>query len=161
MTSKECKDRYFQKVYANAATILCACGCGKTLKNKDKYGRDRKFITGHNARKYYGEDASRWSAEKRWRNKNPDKVKNRKREYYRQRKLQAMSLKSNKCHTCNLEYNGTNAPVFEFHHTDPTTKESGITRLLTNKAWDVTLKELEQCILLCANCHNQFHGGQW
>ena len=50
--SKEAKKRYFKKIYDAAEMVECACGCKKLIKNKDKYGRDKKFISGHNNRKY-------------------------------------------------------------------------------------------------------------
>lgn len=161
MGIKDCKLRYFKKTYENAKTVKCKCGCGKLLKNKDRYGRDKFYVNGHNARKYHGEDSGRWSAEKRWRMKNPEKVRDGKRNFYRQRKLEAMKLLGNKCVECGLKYNGKNAPFFEFHHLDPSAKESGITRMLVNKAWRDTLKELKQCVLVCACCHNGIHGGEW
>lgn len=72
-----------------------------------------------------------------------------------------MALLGNVCKHCGLVYNGLNAPVFEFHHEDPEFKEIGITRILTNRAWNKVLEELAKCILVCANCHNQHHGGKW
>lgn len=32
-------------------TILCACGCGTIIKRYSKYGRERKYVLGHNNRK--------------------------------------------------------------------------------------------------------------
>lgn len=155
------KQKYFKKKYDNAPEVLCACGCGELIKSVDKYARPVKYKNGHNRRIYTGEDATPWAREKRWRVKNGPLLKDTKKEYYRSRKLKAMELKGNKCFFCGLAYNGANAPIFEFHHTDPLDKDGGITRMLTNKAWTTTLQELEKCVLVCANCHNQHHGGQW
>lgn len=52
LTAKEIKKRYFKKVYDNAKFVECECGCGSIIKNKDKYGRNKRFISGHNNRKY-------------------------------------------------------------------------------------------------------------
>lgn len=52
LTQKEIKQRYFDKVYAEAPLVECACGCGEQIKSKDRYGRDKRFVSGHNGRKY-------------------------------------------------------------------------------------------------------------
>lgn len=52
LSTKEIKQRYFDKVYANAKEIDCACGCGTKIKEKDKYGRKKTYVSGHNGRKY-------------------------------------------------------------------------------------------------------------
>lgn len=72
-----------------------------------------------------------------------------------------MAELGNKCYFCALEYNGTNAPVFEFHHVNPSEKDAGITRIVANLKWEKVLTELLKCVMTCANCHNQHHGGKW
>ncbi len=42
------------------------------------------------------------------------------------------------------------------HHTEPNAKDFSISRN-TNKAWNTVRKELDKCILLCANCHSEEH----
>ena len=159
--SKEVKERYWKKKQDSSLEINCACGCGKKLKSIDKYGRPVKFLSGHNNKKYEGEDSTKWAAQKRYRSNNFEKLKEYKKEYYRSKKLKAMELLGNKCKKCGIEYNGLNAPIFEFHHLDPHQKENSVTRMLINKAWSKTLYELKKCILICANCHNHTHGGNW
>lgn len=141
--------------------VECACGCNGTLPKYDAYKRERKFINGHNRRKYYGDDATNWAREKRWRTKRPDIVRRNKRDFYHKRKLMAMECLGNKCSSCNLEYNGRNAPVFDFHHTDPEGKEIGVSRIVSNRTWKKVKLELDKCVLLCRNCHSQLHGGEW
>lgn len=155
------KQRYFKNKYNNAPEIPCACGCGELIKSVDKYARPVRYVNGHNKRVYTGEEATPKAIKKRWRDKNSKKRNDIKRAYYRARKLKAMALKDNKCSFCGVEYNGSNAPIFEFHHTNPSEKDAGLTRMLINKAWATTLKELDKCVLVCANCHNQHHGGAW
>lgn len=48
--------------------------------------------------------------------------------------------------------------ALEFHHLDPKLKEYQITNLNTHKE-DTIVKELEKCILVCANCHREIHYG--
>ncbi|MCX6227341.1 MAG: HNH endonuclease signature motif containing protein [Bacteroidia bacterium] len=45
-----------------------------------------------------------------------------------------------------------------FHHIDPTTKKWSPSRIMSYR-WELVLKELEKCILLCANCHHEHHAG--
>ena len=47
--------------------------------------------------------------------------------------------------------------AFDFHHADPSTKDIGINKMLGGN-WDRLKKELDKCILLCANCHRVRHG---
>jgi len=48
--------------------------------------------------------------------------------------------------------------ALEFHHIDPKIKEYSITNLNTHRE-DTIIKELEKCILVCANCHREIHFG--
>lgn len=42
------------------------------------------------------------------------------------------------------------------HHVDPSKKEFGL-HSGSAKKWSLTKKEIEKCILLCANCHAEIH----
>lgn len=48
--------------------------------------------------------------------------------------------------------------ALEFHHIDPTKKEYRIANINTYKEYTI-IKELEKCILVCANCHREIHYG--
>ncbi len=43
-------NKYAQSIKLPRDPIVCGCGCGMILTNRDKQGRSRKFIQGHNAR---------------------------------------------------------------------------------------------------------------
>ena len=46
----------------------------------------------------------------------------------------------------------------DFHHTDPSIKDDTIARMTSNKSnIDDIMRETEKCIVLCANCHREFH----
>lgn len=46
----------------------------------------------------------------------------------------------------------------DFHHTNPTKKEFNIIQMAHNGySVDIILKELEKCVILCANCHRIEH----
>ena len=44
-----------------------------------------------------------------------------------------------------------------FHHTNPETKVSNISRLISQKDIDKLIDELNKCILVCFNCHQKIH----
>jgi len=148
MTKQEIKQRHFNKVYKEARVVSCACGCGIQIKNKDKYGRDRKYINGHNGRKY--DNPTQYKRE--WSRKNRHKIYLYKKLRYQRRKGELILLKGGKCTQCNLLYNGTNACVFDFHHLRDKHFLLNV-RNIGDKNWKIILKELMKCKLLCSNCH--------
>lgn len=48
--------------------------------------------------------------------------------------------------------------VLDYHHLDPTEKESNIGVILTH-AWKTIKKEIKKCVILCSNCHRKHHAG--
>ena len=70
------------------------------------------------------------------------------------RKKWAVKYKGGKCDNCGYnKYYG----ALEFHHTNPKEKEMGWTKMRL-VSLDKLKKELDKCILLCANCHRERHG---
>ena len=46
----------------------------------------------------------------------------------------------------------------DFHHIDPSIKDADIARMTSNKSnINDILAEAQKCIVLCANCHREFH----
>jgi len=72
------------------------------------------------------------------------------------KKIKAIEYMGNKCQDCNLHINNTHYSVFEFHHLDSNTKDYEWTKLRL-KSEDKIKKELDKCVLLCANCHRIRH----
>ena len=77
-------------------------------------------------------------------------------------KLSLILSKGGRCQICG--YNDLSCPaIFEFHHLDPSKKEHNIASLLdvvqTREREELLQKELENCILVCANCHRKLHWG--
>lgn len=158
LTIKQIKQRYFDKVYANAKMIKCACGCGRKLKSKDKYGRNVKFINGHNNRKY--KDPKQYQRE--WNKRNKKILYENKIERGHRLKAKIIKLLGNKCIDCGLEYNEKNACVFQVHHKNPSKKLFVVnTGTLINYSWKKILKEIKKCQLLCANCHFIKHNKEY
>ena len=46
--------------------------------------------------------------------------------------------------------------LLDFHHMDPSTKTFQIGQG-ESKGWERVLNEIKKCILLCSNCHREFH----
>lgn len=113
-------------------------------------------------------------ATKEWREQNTEKLRKYRREWYARNKTSEISkqivkntikrnetkrwireLKSNlKCTRCPESH----IACLQFHHLDPTKKEFTIgdkdTRFFSKEK---ILREIEKCIVLCANCHAKEH----
>jgi len=56
-------------------------------------------------------------------------------------------------------YNKCNASL-SLHHLNPLEKDFSFNRLRANpKSWNKIVEELRKCVLLCHNCHNEYHAG--
>ena len=61
------------------------------------------------------------------------------------------------CQKCGYNKYGE---VLDWHHLDPTTKTKDPSSFLTSgsmPAWERYKAETKKCILLCANCHREWH----
>jgi len=59
------------------------------------------------------------------------------------------SLKCSKC--------GENDPAcLEFHHCDPSEKETTITKMVA-RGFKSVISELKKCTVVCSNCHSKIH----
>lgn len=65
-----------------------------------------------------------------------------------QNKSRAVALSGGKC-----GYNKC-ISALEFHHKDPSVKERGLGDS-ASRGWDRYWKEVQKCVLLCANCHRE------
>lgn len=74
---------------------------------------------------------------------------------YQKKKETIQELKAQcKCAKCgdNRGY------VLDYHHIDPEEKETTIARLTSNcYELDKVYDEIKKCIVLCSNCHREFH----
>lgn len=73
-----------------------------------------------------------------------------------QLKQRAIEYKGGSCVYCN--YNKC-ASALEFHHTDPSQKDFGISKSGITRSWSTVQDELDKCILVCSNCHKEIHAG--
>ena len=84
---------------------------------------------------------------------------NQKQRIYRRRAELKLWLKEYKatlsCDRCPEDHPAT----LEFHHLDPAKKEIAISEVIQVKGWgkERIQKEIDKCIVLCANCHRKEH----
>lgn len=74
---------------------------------------------------------------------------------YLKRKEKVNDIKTNcKCAKCGESRSYT----LDFHHKDPSIKDDTIARMTSNRnKMEDILREVEKCVVLCANCHREFH----
>lgn len=77
-------------------------------------------------------------------------------DHRRRLKTRAIAYKGGKCALCG--YNRCNAAL-EFHHLDKTTKSFGVSKKGVIRSWNSIERELEKCILVCANYHREVEAG--
>ena len=65
----------------------------------------------------------------------------------------ALTYLGRECNRCGYKQC---AQALHFHHLDPSAKDFTISGSHTRK-WEVIQRELDKCILLCANCHAEAH----
>jgi predicted HNH restriction endonuclease len=90
--------------------------------------------------------------DQRYHENNKEKIHERKMTRRKRLKKEAIELLGGKCKNCG--YNRCIAAL-DFHHIGK--KEENINSLLKNQSRQKLLKEVERCILLCANCHREVH----
>jgi len=78
------------------------------------------------------------------------KVRNKRKEY-------ALEYKGGCC--CKCGYNKCHKAL-TFHHINPEEKDMTLSANW-EKSFDRVKKELDKCILLCANCHAELHADLW
>jgi len=71
-------------------------------------------------------------------------------------KQQCIDYKGGKCVSCG--YKKCNN-VLEFHHLDPSKKEFSIAHAKLTSFNEKVKRELDNCALVCANCHREIHAG--
>lgn len=72
-------------------------------------------------------------------------------------KIKLIQGMGGKCFLCG--YNKCNSAL-EFHHIDPTKKDFGLgSSRASIKSLDFLIKEVEKCVILCSNCHREYHDG--
>jgi hypothetical protein len=76
----------------------------------------------------------------------------------RRRRLKKLMVeyKGGKCQVCGYsKYIG----ALDFHHKDPERKNLKLSMGKLDRSWKRIRLEIDKCILVCANCHREIHGG--
>lgn len=69
-------------------------------------------------------------------------------------KKKAVMHKGNQCYCCKQSFPLT---VYDFHHLNPSEKDFSLGDKTSTVKWDKVEKEIDKCILVCANCHRMIH----
>jgi len=72
-------------------------------------------------------------------------------------RIEAIKYLGGKCFFCG--YNKC-YEALEFHHLDSKKKDFGISQGGITRSWEKIKKELDKCILACANCHRELHNNK-
>ena len=56
-----------------------------------------------------------------------------------------------------LECGADHPAVLDFHHIDPEMKNASVHRLIQSRSYKKALEEVQQCVVLCSNCHRVYH----
>lgn len=107
---------------------------------------------GHLSRVYPGR-TPRNIVEKRYYEKNKKELYKRKIGRLNKRREEFKKLLGGKCKVCG--YSKCLAAL-EFHHNSGD-KEGHVSKIIKDFSKQKGLKEIEKCILLCANCHRELH----
>lgn len=76
------------------------------------------------------------------------------KEILRKYKDQCKEYKGGKCQVCGYD---KCKDALDFHHLDSSKKGYNIGQ--SSKSFQSKKDELDKCIMLCANCHREFHAG--
>lgn len=93
---------------------------------------------------------------RKWGDDNRDKVNKTQQVRGQKQKERAIEAKGGACIHCGIQYDGTNSVIFDFHHLDPSEKEFSPGDIMRG-SWEKIEKEIDKCVLLCANCHRLEH----
>lgn len=59
---------------------------------------------------------------------------------------------------CGCQKCGEKRPyLMEFHHINPQNKKNTIAHMIKSSSLQNLKEEIEKCVVLCANCHREFH----
>ena len=134
--------------------IECACGCGNRIDSKDRYGRPRRYISGHNTERKY-DDPTQFKRE--WNHRHRAERYAYKRKWLHELKVKLVLKLGGKCATCSYQFTGDNYAAFDFHHVDGANKLFDISSHLNKRSLKDVYAEVDKCVLLCAICHRLHH----
>jgi hypothetical protein len=143
--SHSCANSYNNKIYIKRTKTHFCKNCGKSTDARHPYCTDT-------CKTAYKEQHLKMSTTRK-----KELNKTRVTQARRNIKLLSLEYKGNKCCICGYD---KCIRALEFHHLDPSEKESGIGNGSYNK-FDKVKLELDKCILVCSNCHAEIHSGMY
>jgi len=161
-TYKEIKE----ELGCSISTISYHCGDGKTKKlNEDLINDIRKYYNEGNSSiktaEYFNISKSTVLkyVDSRRQTKMSDKERKKRLSegviWYRKRlKEKAVEYKGGMCECCGYD---RAIEALEFHHRNP--KEKDFSPSGKSISWERMKKEIDKCIMVCANCHREIHCG--
>ena len=77
----------------------------------------------------------------------------------RRKRLRKMAreYKGGKCIICGYQ---RCQDALDFHHKDPEQKDFGLSVRGLTRSWEKIKREIDKCVLVCANCHRELHAGK-
>lgn len=129
------------------------CNKCASMKPFSEFHKDSSNLWGY---AYYCKVCACKNSRKNWHARTEDKkAKHRQKqvEFKKARKREFVKLFGDRCFDCKQSFHDV---CYDFHHLDMSTKEYNPSTA-TFMSMEVALKELEKCILLCANCHRMRH----
>lgn len=72
----------------------------------------------------------------------------------KQLREKALEYGGGKCQICGYH---KSKRALSFHHKNPKQKDFGLSARGLTRSWERIQKELDKCILVCANCHAELH----
>jgi hypothetical protein len=142
--------------------ICKKCGLEKEL---DLFARKSKDVYRHTCRECY--NLKYWAATKSRREKYPEKYHDEKikKQKIHDQKVTEIKKTTDAIKLKGCIYCGYNKfpECIHFHHLDPKIKEMKLGDAINNpgkkNSLENILRELDKCIVLCANCHMALHNG--
>lgn len=157
MTDEE-KKEYRRKYYLEHKDMFLKSSKAWKERNKNKA---REISREYNRRN--SERIKKWVEEHR-----EERLETYRRHYQKHKldrqlnKVAAIQYKGSKCIHCGIPYNGENGSIFDFHHIDPSVKDTEISKILNSPKLTEAIKaELDKCVLVCSNCHRLIHNSKY
>lgn len=131
--------------------------CNKChIKKKLKFFGNANFKQYVNGKKYTCKDCERIVNKARYHSSN--KLVSFK-EKHRNNKIYLVKMKGGKCQKCGIKLSRKYPSIcFDFHHVHPKHKKLSVGEMIArNMNILKIIKELSNCLLVCANCHRKIH----
>jgi len=94
---------------------------------------------------------------KKWKSKNKDRVREKNNEYKRKQNQKRKGFIDDYKKSCFcLKCEESRFYMLDFHHKDSNLKDFNLGEA-TKYSLNKIKKEIEKCIMLCRNCHSEFH----